>query len=70
MIIRNQPQVPIVDAMLKLRCASDGSYHKPVKQLVSKVPAIDFGRLIADIHISLYFLGFNTYFIFYIIPCP
>ena len=27
--------------MLKLRCASDGSYHKPVKQLVSKVPAIE-----------------------------
>ena len=27
--------------MLKTRCAGDRSYHKPVKQLVFKVPAIE-----------------------------
>ena len=27
--------------MFKLRRAGDGSYHKPVKQLVSKVSAIE-----------------------------
>lgn len=27
--------------MLKIRCAGDGSYHKPIKQLVTKVPAIE-----------------------------
>ena len=27
--------------MLKIRHAGDGSYHKPVKRLVSKVPAIE-----------------------------
>ena len=37
----NSRQVSIVDTMLKLRRAGDGSYHKPVKQLVSKVSAIE-----------------------------
>ena len=27
--------------MLKVRCAGDGSYHKSVKQFVSKVPSIE-----------------------------
>ena len=27
--------------MLKIRCTGDGSYHKPVKQFVTKVPAIE-----------------------------
>ena len=27
--------------MLKIRCTGNGSYHKPVKQLVPKVPAIE-----------------------------
>ena len=41
MIIRNLPTGSIVDTMLKLRRTGDESYHKPVKQLVSKVSAIE-----------------------------